>query len=87
MILADADAKTVFCNIISLKIFGTRGPCLLTMWPIFVELIPFTQLCRIFFFYFQRKAFVKNREDQGVSFDSAGVQKPGQTIYLLLYSD
>lgn len=90
MILADAKARTVFGNLISVKIFGTRGSCLLTMWPIFLELTPLTHLCCILiflFFYFQRKAFFLNRVSQGVTVDCSGVLKQGQMVFLLLYSD
>lgn len=57
---------------------------------IFLELTPLTHLCCILiflFFYFQRKAFLKNRVSQGVTFDSSVVLKPGQMVFLLLYSD
>ena len=59
MILADADAKTVSCNLISLKIFGTRGPCLLTMWPIFVEFTPLPSCAVFSFFIFKEKHLLK----------------------------
>lgn len=39
------------------------------------------------FFYFQRKAFFKNRVSQGVTVDCSGVLKQGQMVFLLLYSD
>lgn len=48
---------------------------------------PFVLYSNFSFFYFQRKAFFKNRVSQGVTVDCSGVLKQGQMVFLLLYSD